>query len=181
MVLQFVAGLLEADPETKSSNSKIFIKLLPMSTKKISERVMMLDYELPKTKTLTCWPAYKDQQLALNLCKCLYEIDDEKQQAMLQNKIEQIGFNAVDFSGCSLGPVDFAAVSHFLENSSGVLSMNLEKNDLGSLGAKEVQKFLVNTGCKLNSLNLSYNQLTDKGAEHLSAALKHSNLINLVY
>ncbi|XP_068741569.1 protein NLRC5-like [Montipora capricornis] len=162
MVLQFVAGLLGSDPETKSSNSDIFIKLLPMSTE--------------KKITLTCWPAsYKDKQLALNLCKCLYEIDDEKQQAVLQNKIEQIGFNAVDFRWCSLGPVDFAAVSHFLENASGVLSMDLSVNDLGSLGAKEVQKFLVSTGCKLNSLNLSHNKLTDEGAEHLSAALKHSN------
>ena len=178
MVLQFVAGLLEPDPETKSSNSDIFIKLLPMSTKKISEKEMMRDYELPATKTPTCWPARDDQQLALNLCKCLYEIDDEKQQAVLQNKIEQIGFNAVDFSYCSLGPVDFAAVSHFLENASGFFSMDLFRNDLGSLGAKEVQKFLVNTGCKLNRLNrlsLVGNKLTDKAAEHLSAALKDSN------
>ncbi|XP_068669938.1 nucleotide-binding oligomerization domain-containing protein 1-like [Montipora foliosa] len=175
MVLQFVAGLLKPDPETKSSNSDIFIKLLPMSTKKFSEWELMHDDSLPETKTLTCWPARKDKQLALNLCKCLYEIDDEKQQAVLQNKIKQIGFNAVDFSVCSLGPVDFAAVSHFLENASGVLSMNLYGNDLGSLGAKEVQKFLVNTGCKLNSLNLWNNKLTDKAAEYLSAALKHSN------
>ena len=175
MVLQFVAGLLGSDQKTKSSNSDIFIKLLPMLTEEKSEKEMMNDYSLLETKTLTCWPAKKDQQLALNLCKCLYEIDDEKQQAALQNKIEQIGFNAVDFSECSLGPVDFAAVSHFLENASGVLSMDLFHNDLGSLGAKEVQKFLVNTGCKLNSLNLMYNKLTDEGAEHLSAALKHSN------
>ncbi|XP_068715996.1 protein NLRC5-like [Montipora foliosa] len=176
MVLQFVAGLLEPDPETKSSNSDIFIKVLPMSTKTISERELIHDYSLPETKTLTCWPASrKDKQLALNLCKCLYEIDDEKQQAVLQNKIGQIGFNAVDFSECSLAPVDFTAVSHFLENASVVLSMNLEWNDLGSLGAKEVQKFLVSTGCKLNSLNLRYNKLTDEAAEHLSAALKHSN------
>ncbi|XP_068670184.1 protein NLRC5-like [Montipora foliosa] len=186
MVLQFVAGLLEPDPETKSSNSDIFIKLLPMSTEKKSEREMMRDHSLPKTKTLTYWPAStEDKQLALNLCKCLYEIDDEKQQAVLQNKIEQIGFNAVDFSHCSLGPVDFAAVSHFLENASGVLCMDLEWNDLGSLGAKEVQKFLVNTGCQLNSLNLIRNELTDKAAEHLSAALKDSNCklnsLNLSY
>ena len=175
MVLQFVAGLLGSDPDTESPNSDIFIKLLPMSTEEKSEREMVIDFFLPETTTLTCWPARKDKELALNLCKCLYEIDDEKQQAVLQNKIEQIGFNAVDFSVCSLGPVDFAAVSHFLENTSGVLSMNLSLNNLGSLGAKKVQKFLVNTGCKLNSLNLSANELTDEGAEHLSAALKHSN------
>ena len=175
MVLQFVAGLLGSDPETKSSNSDIFIKLLPMSTDEKSEWHLMLDFSLPKPKTLSCWPAHEDKHLALNLCKCLYEIDDEKQQAVLQNKIEQIGFNAVDFNRCSLGPVDFAAVSHFLENASGVLCMNLFRNDLGSLGAKEVQKLLVNTGCQLNSLNLSLNQLTGEGAKHLSAALKHSN------
>ena len=176
MVLQFVAGLLGSDPETKSSNSDIFIKLLPMSTEKISEGELMVDDSLEETKTLTCWPAYEDRHLALNLiCKCLYEIDDEKQQAVLQNKIEQIGFNAVDFSRCSLGPVEFAAVSHFLENASGVLCMDLHWNHLGSLGAKEVQKFLVNTGCKLNSLNLCYNKLNDEAAEYLSAAIKHSN------
>ena len=176
VVLQFVAGLLEPDPETKSSSSDIFIKLLPTSTEKISEReLMMNDYLLPETKTLTCWPARKDKELALNLCKCLYEIDDEQQQAVLQNKIEQIGFNAVDFSFCSVAPVDFAAVSHFLENASGILGMNLYRNDLGSLGAKEVQKFLVNTGCQLNRLNLWGNELTDEAAEHLSAALKHTN------
>ena len=99
MVLQFVAGFLGADPETQSSNSDIFIKLLPMSTEEKSEWEMMNDYSLRETKTLTCWPASgKDKQLALNLCKCLYEIDDQKQQAVLQNKIEQIDFNAVDFS-----------------------------------------------------------------------------------
>ena len=34
-----------------------------------------------------------------------------------KKKIENIGFNAVDFSWCSLAPVDFAAVSHFLESA----------------------------------------------------------------
>ena len=177
MVLQFVAGLLKPDPKTESSNSDIFIKLLPMSTvEKPEEDLMMTYYCSLETKTLTCWPASAaNKGKALNLCKCLNEIDDEKQQAVLKNKIEQIDFNAVDFSECSLGPVDFAAVSHFLENASGVLSMDLYGNDLGSLGAKEVQKFLVSTGCQLNILNLSRNKLTDKAAEHLSAALKDSN------
>ena len=56
MVLQFVAGLLGSDPETKSSNSDIFIKLLPTSTEEKSESEMMNHYS---TKTLTCWPAKK--------------------------------------------------------------------------------------------------------------------------
>ena len=48
--------------------------------------------------------------------KCSYEID-EKQKAVLQNIIERIGFNAVDFSYCSLSPVDFAAVSQLKHRS----------------------------------------------------------------
>ena len=127
VVLQFVAGLLEPDPETKSSSSDIFIKHLPTSTEEKSERELMKGYSLPETKTLTCWPACKDKHLALNVCKCLYKID-EKKQAMLQNKIEQIGVNTVEFNYCPPAPVDFAAVSHFLENAPGVLSMNLYKN-----------------------------------------------------
>ena len=71
VVLQFVAGLLERDPVIKSSSSDIFIKLLPMSTEEKSERELMRNYGLPITKILTCWPAEKDHELALNLCKCL--------------------------------------------------------------------------------------------------------------
>ena len=149
VVLQFVAGLL-------NSSSDIFIKLLP----KPSEEE---------------WPATeKDKDLAVQVCKCLYEINDE-QQPVLQNKIEKIKFNAVDFSSCSLAPIDVAAVLHFLENAEQVLSIDLSFNKLGDLGANEVKKIIVNKERNLKKLSLIYNNFTDNAAKDFAAAFKHSN------
>ena len=161
VALQFVAGLLK-------SSSDIFIKLLPELTGK---------KETPKSsepKKLTSWPARKDKVVAVQVCKCLYEINDE-QQPVLQNKIEKIKFNAVEFSGCSLAPIDVAAVLHFLENAEEVLYINLSRNELGDLGANEVKKFIVNRERKLKRLDLDGNNLTDNAAKDLGEALKHSN------
>ena len=149
VVLQFVAGLL-------NSSSDTFIKLLP----KPSEGR---------------WPATgKDKDLAVQVCKCLYEINDE-QKPVLQNKIDKIKFNKVDFGGSSLAPIDFAAVLRLLENAEEVLSIYLSINQLGDLGANEVKKFLVNRERKLKELKLSGNHLTDNAAKDFAAALEHSN------
>ena len=149
VVLQFVAGLL-------NSSSDTFIKLLP----KPSEEE---------------WPATeKDKDLAVQVCKCLYEINDE-QQPVLQNKIEKIKFNAVDFSSCSLAPIDVAAVLHFLENAEEVLSIDLSFNKLGDLRANEVKKIIVNKECKLKKVSIIYNNFIDNAAKDFAAALKHSN------
>ena len=149
VVLQFVAGLL-------NRSSDIFIKLLP----KPSEE------EWPATK--------KDKDLAVQVCKCLYEINDE-QQPVLKNKIEKIKFNRVNFSRCSLAPIDVAGVLHFLENAEEVLTINFSHNELGDLGANEVKKFIVNRERKLKSLDLRRNYFTDNAAKDFAAALKHSN------
>ena len=148
VVLQFVAGLL-------NSSSDIFIKLLPK----------------PRAGE---WPATKeDKDLAVQVCKCLYEIKDE-QQPVLQNKIEK-KFNEVELRGCSLAPIDVAAVLYFLENAEEVLSINLSDNQLGDLGANEVKKFIVNRERKVKTLDLSGNNLTDNAAKDFATALEHSN------
>ena len=162
VVLQFVAGLL------KGSSSDIFITLLPEATK--NENLMS-----SQTKTLTYWPATnRDKYRAVQVCKCLYEINDE-QLPVLQNKIEKIKFNATEFSCCSLAPIDVAAVLHFLGNVEEVLDINLTSNALGDLGANEVKKFIVNKERKLKCLNLSGNNFTSRAAKDLGVALKHSN------
>ena len=108
LVLQFVAGLLK-------SSSDIFIKLLPKST---ATRENFLS-SVPKT--LTYWPATEqDKHVAVQVCKCLYEINDEQQQPVLRNKIEEIKFNVVELSHCSLAPIDVGAVLHFVENAEEV-------------------------------------------------------------
>ena len=154
VVLQFVAGLLK-------SSSDIFIKLLPELTE--------------KGTTLTFWPATQDKRLAVQVCKCLYEINDEQQQPILQNKIEKIQFNAVSFKRYSLAPLDLTAVLHFLENGEEVLDINLAHNQFHDLAANEVKKFLVNRQRKLKRLNLNNNNMTGNAAKDLAAALKHSN------
>ena len=163
MVLQFVAGLLKS-----SLGRDIFIKLLPKSTKREN-------FHSSEPKTLTSWPATReDKDLAVQVCKCLYEIDDEH-QPVLQNKIKTLKFNKVQFINCSLAPIDVAAVLHLLENSEEVLSINLSFNQLGDFGANEVKKFIVNRESKLKELNVTDNNLTDNAAKDFAAALKHSN------
>ena len=149
VVMQFVAGLL-------NSSRDIFIKLLPKSSN--GE-----------------WPATgKDKDLAVQVCKCLYEINDE-QQLVLHNKIEKIKFNTVNFRDCSLAPIDVAAVLHFLENAEEVLYIDLSGNELGDLGANELKKFTVNREREVKTLYLSNNNLTDNAAKDFTTALEHSN------
>ena len=164
VVVQFAAGLLKS-----SLRSHIFIKLLPESTEKEENP------SSSKSKRLTSWPATEeDKHLAVQVCKCLYEINDEQQQPVLQNKIEKIKFNAVEFEGCSLAPIDVAAVLHFLENAEEVLHINLRGNSLGHFSANEVKKFIVYRGRK-QSLDLSYNRFTDSAAKDFATTLQHSN------
>ena len=162
VVLQFVAGLLK-------SSCDIFVKLLPELTENKENPASS------ETNTLTYWPAREDKVLAVQVCKCLHEINDEQQPKRLQNKIAKIQFNAVQLIYCSLAPIDLAAVLHFLENAEEVLYINLSDNPLGDLGANEVKKFIVNRERKLRCLNISGNNLTDNAAKDLGDALKHSN------
>ena len=169
VVLQFVAGLLKS-----SQSSDIFIKLLPELTKRTQGMSS-------KQEELTFWPETKEKLLALQVCKCMYEINDE-QQPILQNKIEKMKFNAVDFSSCSVASIDVAAVLHFLENAEEVLYIDLSSNSLGDLSANEVKKFIINRERKLKWLDLRYNELTDNAAKDLGEALKHSNCkLKLLY
>ena len=185
VVLQFVAGLLEPDPHRKGPNSDIFTELLPMSTVEKEEAYMMNYWswksEETEARTFTCWPADDDKkQLALNLCKCLYEIDG-KQDSAIQNKLTEIGFNAVDFSGGSLAPVDCPAVLNVLKNATGMLCMDLGENQIGPLGCIEIKNWIVdsddsnNKYCKLRDINICADDITDEGVKHLAEALTNNN------
>ena len=168
VVLQFVAGLL------KSAISDIFIKLLPASTGEISNHQFRND-ESSEPEALTSWPGTReDKHLAVQVCKCLYEIGDEKQKE-LQNKLEEISFNTIYLFDLLLAPIDLAAIFHFLENADEILYINLSFNHFGDLGANEVKKFLVNRERKVKWLMLNENNFTDKAAKDLAAALKHGN------
>ena len=160
MVMQFVAGLL-GDGEKPFIN--IFTELLPQTT---IERV---EGELMKG----CWPTDSEKHLAVRLMKCIYE--NNKSGSVVQSKLEEIGFNAVDFSGCHLAPADCTAVVHVLESCQQISLINLYRNNIGSLGCVEIVKLFDNGNCKLSSLNLEHNNTTAEGVKLLSNALVNNN------
>ena len=176
IVTQFVAGLLK---ERKKPPTDIFTDLLPVTTDEKGERetthILDKTSEDSELRTLTCWPAKKDKHLALNACKCLYEIDEN--DSLVQDKLAEINFNAVDFSRCSLTPVDLAAVLHVIKNVKGILCMNLQRNNIGPLGCVEIVKFFISDhnkdNNKLTHLNLWDNNITAEGLMHLTEALMH--------
>ena len=113
VVLQFVAGLLSERDEPAPTD--IFTNLLPVSTYEKE------DQELDPS-ILTCWPSKEDANLALTLCHCLYEIDAD--DSAVQNKVREIGFNAVVFEDCQLGPVDCTAIVNFLKKQNEILMID---------------------------------------------------------
>ena len=163
VVLQFVAGLLS---DRDKRLTYIFTNLLPVSTYEEEQEEL-------EPGIVTCWPREVDANLALTLCHCLYEIDAD--DSAVQNKVREIGFNAVVFVGCQLGPVDCTAIANFLKKQNEILMIDLRDNEIDCLGCKEISKVFSDGNCKLSSLRLGYNIVTDEGVEYLAEALKRSN------
>ncbi|XP_044177798.1 protein NLRC3-like [Acropora millepora] len=170
LVLQFVAGLLG------EQSIDIFTDLLPKTTEKKDESVLMFDYSLTG-RTVTCWPTKSEKDLALTLLKCIHETNVSG--SVVQSKLEEIGFNAVDFSYCRLAPADCTAVVHFIKHIQQISLINLSFNNIGSLGCVEIVKLFDNTNCQLRGLNLRYNNMDDEGVEKLSNVLVNSQLSSL--
>ena len=174
MMMQFLAGLL-GDGDKPSID--IFTELLPKTTSEKDESDLMDEDEQlddsVEPRTVTCWPTHSEQHLAVTLMKCIYE--NNESGSVVQSKLEEIGFNAVDFSYCSLAPADCTAVVHVLKSCQQISLINLSQNNIGSLGCVEIVKLFDNSNCKLSSLNLSANGITVEGVKQLSNALVNNN------
>ncbi|XP_068749817.1 NLR family CARD domain-containing protein 3-like isoform X3 [Montipora capricornis] len=163
VVIQFVAGLLEPDARQRTTKSEIFTHLLPEKVKRTEQ------------SDLIWWPcSNEDKVLALDVCKCLYEFDTEQEKVKIQSKGAEIGFNAVDFSGMRVVPIDCPALMEFVRDAN-VISLKIDLNSVWPLGCKEIQYSLKDVNCKLTQLSLRYNEIGDQGAAHLSDALKDVN------
>ena len=169
VVIQFVAGLLEPDPDQEMSNVDIFSELLPMSTEELPKFSL-----LGEGRILTYWPARVDRTLALNLCKYLYEIN-EKQHSAIQNKFAEISFDEVCFRSCSAAPIECAAVLHVLKIIDRDLYLNFSNNRMGRLGCVEIGRALKDVNNKLTGLDLDTNYIREQGVAHLYDALKDKN------
>ena len=173
MVLQFVAGLL-GDGDKPSIDT--FTELLPETTHEKDETQLMWANVVDDSvehNTITSWPTHSEKHLAVTLMKCIYE--NNESGSVVQSKLTEIGFNAVDFSFCSLAPADCTAVVHVLKTCQQISLIDLSNNNIGSLGCVEIVKLFDNSNCQLSSLNLWHNNITDEGVKQLSNALVNNN------
>ena len=176
VVMQFVAGLLD---EKEGKSTDIFSDLLPSQTETKEVKIKFSEDSEERSETLTFWPAYYGhKRLVVMLFNCMYE--NKASGRKVQEKLAKIGCNALNFSQCSLSPLDCLALVHALKSVEGILDFDLRFNNLQSLGCIEIAKLLPgnqhNQGfCKLKSLNLSGNNITAEGVKHLSQVLTHTN------
>ena len=174
VVMQFVAGLLAEEEQS----SDIFSDLLPQKTVIEEVKIKLSEESEERSETLTCWPADEDKALVVTLFNCMYE--NKASDREVQKKLAKIGCNALNFRRCNLSPLDCLALVHALKSVEGILDFDLSHNNIQSLGCIEIAKLLPGNQhdqgfCELKLLDLSYNQITAKGAEHLFKALTHSN------
>ena len=177
LVVQFVAGLLVDTDEVKQLQfSKILMKLLPMSTSKVGGQLGLLDTECLMTEKPTVsirWPhGESETNLAVTICKCLYELDI-KQESSITSKMEEMSFDEVWFGRCKLAPADCTAILHLLKNRDEKFTLHLGFNFMGDLGCMEIKKWIVKSNCV--ELDLTHNNIGEKGVEYLCDTLKLKN------
>ncbi len=174
IVLQFVAGLLGEQDELLI---RIFTDLLPAKKKRENEKMLMFAHDEPEKRTFTCWPTESEKHIALTVIKCVSEGSESK--LAVQSKLEDIYFDAVDFSMCSLAPADCTAVVDVLKTAKQLLLINLYRNHIGPLVCVEITKLFDSYNSQLTHLNLGSNSIGDEGVKHLSKALVNCKLTKL--
>ena len=177
LVVQFVAGLLVDTDEVKQLQfSEILMKLLPMSTSKVGGQLGLLDTECLMTEKPTVsirWPhGESETNLAVAICKCLHELDI-KQESSITSKMEEMSFDEVWFCECKLAPADCTAILHLLKNRDEKFTLHLGRNIMGDLCCMEIKKWIVKSNCM--ELDLSQNNIGEKGVEYLCDTLKLEN------
>ena len=120
---------------------------------------------------------YSDKHLALTIIKCLYEGSKLNViNPLVQNKLDSINCDSVDFSYCRLAPADCTALVHIIKNMKQISHIYLSGNHIGSLGCVEIKKLFESDKSKLTSLGLWSNGIGDEGLVHLSKGIKTSRL-----
>ena len=173
LVLQFVAGLLG------EQSIDVFTDLLGKETEEMDEEkmMMMIKYDSLKGRKVTCWPTQIKKYSTLTLVKCIQEINESG--SVVQNKLEEVSFNGVDFCNAYLASADCAAVVRFIRPVQQISHINLSVNNIDSLGCVEIVKLFDDANCQLSGLNLYQNNIGDEGVKQLSNAIVNSQLRRL--
>ena len=177
LVVQFVAGLLVDTDEVKQLQfRKILMKFLPTSTSEVRGQLGLQDTECLTTEEPTAsirWPhGESETNLAVTICKCLYELDI-KQESSITSKMEEMSFDEVWFCQCKLSPADCTAILHLLKNRDEKFTLHLGRNFMGDLCCMEIKKWIVKSNCV--ELDLTLNNIGEKGVEYLCDTLKLEN------
>ncbi len=171
VAMQFLAGLLGERDEVSIT---IFTDLLPVETEEKQEwELMKVSFESER-RPITFWPTESEKYLALTIIKCLYEGSETNQN--VQSNLQDINFNVLDFSRCSLAPADCTAIVHVLKNFQQVSHIELSGNHIGPLGCEKITKLFDNDNNQVTFLNLAGNEVGDEGIKHLGEALVSSKL-----
>ena len=181
LVVQFVAGLLvDTDKAKQLQFCKMLVELLPMSTSEAKSQLGQQDAHLRMTEKPTAfvrWPhGESEKNLAVTICKCLYELDI-KEQSLIKRKMEEISFDEVFLVRCSLEPNDCRAILHFLKNHDKKFTLCLHGNFMDDLCCFEFKNWIVESdfcrgSCNLEGLSFAYNNVSEKGVGYLCDALK---------
>ena len=181
LVVQFVAGLLVDTHKAKQLQfCKMLVELLPMSTSEAKSQLGQQDAHLRMTEKPTAfvrWPhGESGKNLAVTICKCLYELDI-KEQSLIKRKMEEISFDEVFLVHCSLEPNDCRAILHFLKNLDKKFTLCLHGNFMDDLCCFEFKNWIVESdfcrgSCNLEGLSFAYNNVSEKGVGYLCDALK---------
>ena len=181
LVVQFVAGLLvDTDKAKQLQFCKMLVELLPMSTSEAKSQLGQQDAHLRMTEKPTAfvrWPhGESGKNLAVTICKCLYELDI-KEQSLIKRKMEEISFDEVFLVHCSLEPNDCRAILHFLKNHDKKFTLCLHGNFMDDLCCFEFKNWIVESdfcrgSCNLEGLSFAVNNVSEKGVGYLCDALK---------
>ena len=167
LVFQFLAGLME---DKNHLSNEIITNLLPVKTKEESYTEQWTDKE--EKRTVTCWPTSGEKDLAMTLIKCLNENSRMKLEA--REKIQQLNINYVNFNRCHLTAVDCSSLVNVI-NVPQISHLNLDSNNIDSLGCFEICKLLKYRESQLSWLNLAGNQLTEEAVKLLAEAFNNNN------
>ena len=176
LVLQFVAGLLANTDEAKVKFCERLMEFLPTLTSAMVTELGREDVQPGMTRKSisdNIWPCRKiETDLAVTICKCLYELD-VKEQISIPREMKKM---CVWLSDNTFTPADCTAILHFLKNFVEKFTLCVRCKSMSDFICMEIKKWIVESDfsggdCKLEGLEIAYNNLGDEEAKLLSDAI----------